>query len=52
MLGYSRNELLSMSISDIHPEEMSLLIDFKNEVLIKGSSWTNELTCKTKNNNA
>lgn len=48
MLGFSREELLSMSISDIHPREMDLLEEFANRVLVKGAGWTNELTCKTK----
>lgn len=48
MLGFSREELLTMSISDIHPREMDLLEEFANRVLVKGAGWTNELTCKTK----
>ena len=49
MLGYSRDELLTMRISDIHPKEMDLLEEFANQVLAKGAGWSNELTCKTKN---
>ncbi len=48
MLGFSREELLAMSISDIHPREMNLLQEFANRVLVKGAGWTNELTCQTK----
>jgi PAS domain S-box-containing protein len=48
MLVFSREELLSMSISDIHPREMDLLEEFANRVLVKGAGWTNELTFKTK----
>lgn len=48
MLGYSRDELLSMKISDVHPYEMTGLLEFMNSVELKGSGWTNKLTCLTK----
>ncbi len=47
MLGYSREKLLSMSISDIHPNEMPALRAFADSVLRDGHGWTSELTCLT-----
>lgn len=49
-LGFSRDELLSLSISAIHPEEMEQFLSFCKLVRKEGSGWTNELTCKTKDN--
>ncbi len=51
MLGYSREELLSMPITTIHPNEMPELLAFARSVFKKGSGWTNELTCLTKTGN-
>ena len=48
MLGYSREELLSMSMSAIHPKEMPQLLAFAKSVFEQGKGWTNELTCLTK----
>lgn len=48
MLGYSREELLTMPISAIHPQEMSRLLAFAKSVSRKGEGWTDELTCLTK----
>ena len=48
MLGYSREELLSLHISNIHPNEMPKLLDFAKSVAEHGRGWTNELTCLTK----
>lgn len=48
MLGYSRKELLSKTISDIHPDEMPELMEFCNKVFKKGKGWTSDLTCTTK----
>ena len=48
MLAYTREELLNLSISTIHPSEMSELTEFSNLVLRQGNGWTNELTCLTK----
>jgi PAS domain S-box-containing protein len=48
MLGFSREELLSMTISNIHPNEMPQLQAFAARVFEKGEGWTNELTCMTK----
>lgn len=49
MLSYSRDELLSMTISSIHPNEMDTLRSFAGSVMEHGQGWTNELTCVTKN---
>ena len=48
MLGYSREEFLSLSISAIHPREMPELITFSEVVSEQGYGWTDELTCRTK----
>ncbi len=47
MLGYSRERLLSMAISDIHPNEMPELQAFAKSVSRNGHGWTSELTCLT-----
>ncbi len=48
MLGYSREQLLSMPITAIHPNEMPQLLEFARSIVEKGSGWTNELSCMTK----
>ena len=48
MLEYSRDELLSIPISAVHPDEMPRLREFASSVLRSGSGWTDELTCLTK----
>jgi PAS domain S-box-containing protein len=48
MLGYSRNELLSIPISAIHPHEMGVLRSFVESVSRDGNGWTDELSCLTK----
>ena len=48
MLGYSREELLSLAISAIHPHEMAKLQTFAESVFRDGSGWTNELSCLAK----
>ena len=48
MLGYSRDELLSLPISAIHPHEMPALRSFVKSVSREGNGWTNELSCLTK----
>ena len=52
MLGYSREELLSMKVSAIHPDEMPQLMAFAQSVYEQGSGWTDELTCMTKTGEA
>lgn len=49
LLGYSREELLSVPVSAIHPKEMPQLLAFAESVFEQGHGWTNELTCLTKN---
>ncbi len=48
MLGYSRQELLSMNASDIHPHELSKFRAFTESVVAKGDGRTDELTCLAK----
>ena len=48
VLGYSREELLRLPISAVHPEEMPKFLAFAKAVVEHGSGWTNELTCLTK----
>ena len=48
MLGFSPQELSSLSISAIHPGEMPELRAFAQSVLETGQGWTSELTCRTK----
>ncbi len=48
MLGFPREDLLSMRMSEIHPEEMPLLRNFAASVFDRGHGWTNELSCLTK----
>ena len=48
MLGYSHEELLSLPISAIHPEEMPRLLAFASSVMEQGHGWTSELSCRTK----
>jgi len=48
LLGYSRDELLSMPISAIHSREMPRLLAFARSVFEEGRGWTNELTYLTK----
>jgi len=48
MLGYSREELLAVPMSLIHPHEMPKLKAFAQSVFEQGQGWTNELSCLTK----
>lgn len=48
MLGYSREELLSIPVSAVHPGEMPKLLAFAQSIFEQGYGWTNELTCVTK----
>ena len=48
LLGYSKEALLSsLSIYDIHPQEMELFRAFSEEVYQQGSAQTEQLTCMT-----
>jgi formate hydrogenlyase transcriptional activator len=48
MLGYSREELLGLRISNVHPAEMAEFRAFARAVVETGSGWTNELACLTR----
>jgi len=48
MLGYSLDELLTMPISAIHPDEMPVLMQFAQTVADQGAGWTDRLSCLTK----
>ena len=52
MLGYSREELLLLPISAIHPNEMPKLMAFGQSVFEQRYGWTDELTCTTKSGEA
>lgn len=51
MLGFSHEELLSLSASAIHPHEMPKFLAFGESVYEKGKGWTDELSCKTSKGN-
>ena len=48
LLGYTRAELLSSTVSDIHPAEMPQLRQFLEDELRDGRASTTVLTCRTK----
>jgi PAS domain S-box-containing protein len=49
MLGYSREELLSLDPADLHPGEMDRIrAEFLSQVYENGSGWTDDLDCVTK----
>ena len=48
MLGYSREELLDIPMSVIHPHEMDKVRAFARSVLERGQGFTDDLTCLTK----
>ncbi|WP_435186478.1 two-component system sensor histidine kinase NtrB [Halobellus sp. EA9] len=49
LLGYSREELLSMHPEDIHPSDIDRVRrEFISQVVEEGSGFTDELTCLTK----
>tara|TARA_B100000315_G_scaffold10371_1_gene9999 strand:- start:310 stop:3903 length:3594 start_codon:yes stop_codon:yes gene_type:complete len=49
MLSYSREELLAVPISAVHPgNNMAELMAFAQSVFESGKGWTDELTCYTK----
>ncbi|MGH9715575.1 MAG: PAS domain S-box protein [Candidatus Acidiferrales bacterium] len=45
MLGYSREELLSLPVSAVHPYEMPALQEFAQSVAERGHGWTDSLNC-------
>lgn len=49
LLGYSREELLSMDPEDIHPSDIDRVRhEFISQVVEEGSGFTDELTCLTR----
>lgn len=48
MLEYTRAELLTISVSDIHSNDMQKFQVFIQSVVDSGHGWTDELTCLTK----
>jgi PAS domain S-box-containing protein len=48
LVEYSREELLSMPASDLHPHNLPKFIDFAERVLDRGEGWTDEITCYRK----
>jgi PAS domain S-box-containing protein len=48
MLGYTRDELLTISIAQIHPSELPELTELLERVLRNGRASTIKLTCRTK----
>ncbi|MFC7132728.1 MULTISPECIES: PAS domain-containing sensor histidine kinase [Salinibaculum] len=48
LVEYSREELLSMPASDLHPHNLPQFMDFAESVLERGHSWTDEITCYCK----
>ena len=48
MLGYSRDELLSMKVSDIHPHDLKQFISFSESVVADGYARTEVLSCLAK----
>lgn len=48
MLGFSREDLLSMNISNIQPRGVDLIKKYTDQVITNRAKWTNELTFKTK----
>lgn len=48
MLGYSRDELLTTPVSQIHPAELAQLLDFLDRVVRDGRGSSIKLTCRTK----
>ena len=47
LLGYSREELLSMDPREIHPHDFEAFTEFVREVTETGEAWTDELACYT-----
>ncbi|MFB6177148.1 MAG: PAS domain S-box protein [Halobaculum sp.] len=47
LLGYDREELLTLSPRDVHPHNYEEFREFTGEVYEEGSGWTDELSCYT-----
>lgn len=48
LLKYTHEELLTLPVSAIHPQEMPRLHEFIQSVSRRGHGWTDQLTCTTK----
>ncbi len=48
MLGFTKEELLSRRISEIHPDEVFEMKAFVQSVFEEGTGYTDKLTCRTK----
>jgi PAS domain S-box-containing protein len=48
LLGYTRDELLASTVSDIHPAEMPELREFLHRAVGEGRASTVKLTCRRK----
>lgn len=48
LLGYDRQELLSLSPTDIHPHDVDQFKQFVDTVYEDETGWTNKLSCLTK----
>lgn len=48
MLGFSREELLSKQVTDIHPGQKTALKSFLRSILINGKGWTDQLVGRRK----
>jgi PAS domain S-box-containing protein len=48
MLGYTRDELLQLPVSRVHPAELPQFREFLENVLRDGRGSTIKLTCRTK----
>jgi PAS domain S-box-containing protein len=48
LLGYEREEILTLMVSDIHPAEMPQLRGFLDVALRDGRATTVKFTCRTK----
>lgn len=49
LLGYDRDEILTLNVSDIHPAEMPQLRSFLDDALRDRRASTVKFTCRTKN---
>lgn len=48
LLGYTREELLTLTVTDIHPAEMPQLRAFLEDALDQGRASRVKFTCRTK----
>jgi len=48
LVNFSREELLSMPASDLHPHNLEQFLGFAGEVIENGEGWTDDITCYCK----